>query len=109
MPNPGNNMTLENFRQLNQAQQNAVLDQNYKDKMKTDLKLSNKTLSAQKGKLDKLLLAAYYGIRATADSTGVLSMEDRFSLGIASYDLDKEEEARQQPEVFQPLIGHHEE
>ena len=104
MPNPGNNMTLEDFRQLNQAQQNAVLDQNYKDKMKTDLKLSNKTLSAQKGKLDKLLLAAYYGIRATADSTGVLSMEDRFNLGIASYKLDKVDEAKQQKKFVENAI-----
>lgn len=104
MPSHGNNMTLEDFRNLSPEQQNGLLDQNYKDKMKGDLKLSDKTLAAQKGKLDKLMLAAYYGIRATADSTGVLSLEDRFKLGIASYGLDKEEEARQQGKFVENAI-----
>ena len=104
MPNPGNNMTVEEFRNLPQDQQKNVLDQNYKDKMKGDLKLSDKTLAAQKGKLDKLMLAAYYGIRANSDSTGVLSPEDRFNLGIASYELDKAEEARQQAKLVENAI-----
>ncbi len=104
MPNPRNNMTVEEFRSLSQEQQTQVLDQNYKDNMKVDLKLSDKTLAAQKGKLDKLMLAAYYGIRATADSTGVLTPEDRFNLGIASYDLDKVDEANQQKKFVENAI-----
>lgn len=97
-------MTLEDFIKLPKAEQNNVLDQNYKDKMKGDLKLSEKTLSAQKGKLDKLMLAAYYGIRANSDSTGVLSPEDRFNLGIASYGLDKAGEARQQAKFIENAV-----
>ena len=45
-------MTVEEFRSLQQEQQNRVLDQNYKDNMKEDLKLSDKTLASRKGKLD---------------------------------------------------------
>ena len=97
MPKPPFNPNLP------EDQQKALLNQNYTDRIKNDIKLYDKTMAAQKSRMDKFMLAIYSSYRYSAGAA--LSNEQKYELGIGANNANQNAEREHDKKVTENALS----
>lgn len=90
---------------LPEAQQKALLNRSYADRIKNDLKLYDKTMAAQRTRMDKFMLAIYSGIRYSTGANDALSNAEKYELGVCANNADTKAEREHDAKVIENALS----
>ena len=90
---------------LTEEQQKALLNRNYTDRIKNDIKLYDKTMAAQRTRMDKFMLAIFSGIRYSSGLGSALTNEQKYELGVGAANADRKAEREHDAKVFENAMS----